>query len=110
MWDRRKKDFLIFIAPSLIVYFLVHLAFWPAQMSPDSEGNWLSALNYTSLFSKSHPHPLFSILWVVPSAILAHSPWLTIATNYILFSFFTAAILKFLHDNYGVSKVAVVHK
>jgi len=78
-----------FAIPSIFIYFVVHLAFWPAQMSPDSLDQWQQLLTWD--FDDTHPVSGTLLNWVfyqiVPSpafVAFAHYALFALATGYFL--------------------------
>lgn len=65
----RSSGWFKYALPSLIVFSVYLLAFWPASMSPDSLDQWKQVLKFS--FKDWHPvfHTLF--LWVVTRAWLS---------------------------------------
>ncbi|WP_045834990.1 hypothetical protein [Hyphomicrobium sp. 99] len=78
-----------FAIPSIVIYSVVHLAFWPAQMSPDSLDQWQQLLTWR--FDDTHPVSGTLLNWMfyqlVPSpafVVFAHYAMFALATGYFL--------------------------
>ncbi|MBS0268163.1 MAG: hypothetical protein JSS54_04175 [Proteobacteria bacterium] len=72
-----------------MIYLVVHLAFWPAQMSPDSLDQWQQLLTWN--FDDTHPVSGTLLNWmfyrIVPSpafVVFAHYALFALATGYFL--------------------------
>lgn len=99
----KNNDVILFMLPSLIVYFAAHLLFWPGQMSSDSQAQWYLLFSPVPIPS-GHPH--LSTLWLLSGKLIGNSPAFTVMINYTLFSIFTGLILNILTKKYGVNKRA----
>jgi len=78
-----------FAIPGILIYLVVHLAFWPAQMSPDSLDQWQQLLTWD--FEDTHPVSGTLLNWmfyrIVPSpafVVFAHYTLFALATGYFL--------------------------
>lgn len=78
-----------FAIPGILIYLVVHLAFWPAQMSPDSLDQWQQLLTWD--FEDTHPVSGTLLNWmfyrIVPSpafVVFAHYALFALATGYFL--------------------------
>lgn len=86
---RTISSSIAFAVPSILIYLVVHLAFWPAQMSPDSLDQWQQLLTWD--FDDTHPVSGTLLNWVfyrvVPSpafVVFAHYTLFALATGYFL--------------------------
>lgn len=86
---RTTASSIAFAIPSIFIYFVVHLAFWPAQMSPDSLDQWQQLLTWR--FDDTHPVSGTLLNWVfyqiVPSpafVVFAHYAMFALAIGYFL--------------------------
>jgi hypothetical protein len=89
--------------PSLTIYLLAHIVFWPGQMSPDSIDQWHQILsgNYND------NHPVFSTLMFKVATIFYINPAAPIFMQYTLLSLVTGLLLSEFRK-WGLSKVVVL--
>ncbi len=98
----QRRQGLLLAAPSIIVYFLALLAFWPGQMSPDSIEEWRAAT--AGELSDSHTALHAAFVWSVVR--IWPSPALAVGIQALLLGLaigFTLAELR----NWGVSLKAL---
>lgn len=74
-------------------YAIVHAAYFPGQMSPDSIDQWLQL----STWKLNDAHPVLSTLLFRFFSLINHSPQFIILCNYLLFSL-SASILLYQLD------------
>lgn len=80
--ETRSYTALLFAAPSLGIFLLVHLAYWPAQMSPDSLDQWQQVLSGD--VTDNHSAVLTFIYRGLH--LIASSPALPVFAQYLLLS------------------------
>ncbi len=80
----------LLMLPILAALFLTHLAFWPAQMSPDSIEQW-SQIVAGSGVTDAHPALSFLLNWLPYQ--LVPSPAFVVAVQYCLFGFSVALLI-----------------
>lgn len=84
------KKGLLYSLPSLFVYFIVHLIYWPGQLSPDSIDQWQQIV--TGVFSDNHPVVGTLIYRFV--AALHGSPSAPIVFQYLLLALIVGFLLS----------------
>ncbi len=95
---RTTASSIAFAIPGCIIYFVVHLAFWPAQMSPDSLDQWQQLMTWR--FQDWHPVSSTLLYWLFYQAV--PSPAFAVFVQYVLFALATGYFLAELR-NWGVA-------
>ncbi|MBI4921942.1 MAG: hypothetical protein HY834_09355 [Devosia nanyangense] len=80
----------LLMLPIAAASFVVHLSFWPGQMSPDSIYQWRQLT--TGQLQDAHPF-LSTLLYSIPFAVLPH-PAFVIAVQYVVFAWAAAVFLR----------------
>jgi hypothetical protein len=87
---RQFAGIMLLASPSLVVYFIVHLAMWPAQMTPDSFTQWTYATQswgMTDLHSGLHVLAMKGLISIWPS------PAVVVMAGYIYLALVTGLVL-----------------
>jgi len=89
---------LLYALPSIAVYAIVQLAFWPGQMSPDSLDQWWQ-LHSGNL---SDAHPILSTGIYSAARIFSSNPAFAVAVQYLFFALITGVFLAEMRQ-WGIS-------
>ena len=97
-----RRVYVLLALPSIVAYGISHLAFWPAQMTSDSDGTWQEATTggFRDLMSAFHS----GLAWI--SLQLWNSPASLIAIQYLLLTAVLLLIIREL-DTSGVPRWAM---
>ena len=87
---RTAASTIAFAIPGCIIYCIVHLAFWPAQMSPDSLDQWQQLLTWQ--FNDTQPVSGTLLNWMFYQAV--PSPAFIVFVHYVLFALATGYVLS----------------
>ena len=91
----RTVSILAYALPTLLVCIAVHLAFWPAQMSPDSVSQWAQAVHGGG-GDDWHPSLTFVMWWL--SSLGAPHPAFALAVQYSVFALCAGILLRETQD------------
>jgi hypothetical protein len=86
----KNVSLVLLAAPSVIVYFFVHLTVWPGLMTQDSINQWGLARHNLISDAMTATHSLF--VWAASKII--PSPWLPIFLQYCLLAFAVGLALR----------------
>ncbi|MDP5238447.1 hypothetical protein Q9Q94_02845 [Uliginosibacterium sp. 31-16] len=97
-----RRMYALLALPSVIAYGISHLAFWPAQMTSDSDGTWQEATTggFRDLMSAFHS----GLAWI--SVQLWNSPASLIVIQYLLLTALLMLVIREL-DISGVPRWAI---